>query len=158
VQGELPSARELAEATVIEAAALLRFSTGARSGAIIKQLGALMERSGLRTPLVLLSLSDQVRVSTALVEAGYGHIVRELPAEPIIPDPDEESLLSDRELAVLQSLMRNSSVSAIAAELVVSVNTVKSQLKSVYRNLGVSSRVQAIATAVERHLLVDREE
>jgi LuxR family maltose regulon positive regulatory protein len=53
--------------------------------------------------------------------------------------------------------MRTSSSAAIAAEEVVSVNTVKTQLKSLYRKLGVSSRDEAIAVAIDRHLVVDHD-
>lgn len=54
--------------------------------------------------------------------------------------------LTDRELAVLQLLPSMMSNDEIAAELFVSVNTVKVHLKSLYRKLGVSSRREAVAT------------
>ncbi|MEO7122632.1 MAG: LuxR C-terminal-related transcriptional regulator [Lacisediminihabitans sp.] len=158
VQGSLRSAREVAEAAVIEAAALLRFSASARSEGIIQQLGALVERSGQRVPLVLVPHADRLRIVAALDDAGYNAATTELPQRTILPDADADAILSERELAVLQSLMRNSSAARIAAELVVSVNTVKSQLRSVYRKLGVSNRDQAIAVALDRHLLVQRED
>jgi LuxR family transcriptional regulator, maltose regulon positive regulatory protein len=54
--------------------------------------------------------------------------------------------LTDRELAVLQLLPSMMSNEEIAAELFVSVNTVKVHLKSLYRKLGVSSRREAVLT------------
>jgi LuxR family maltose regulon positive regulatory protein len=52
--------------------------------------------------------------------------------------------LTDRELAVLQLLPSMMSNDEIAAELFVSVNTVKVHLKSLYRKLGVNSRREAV--------------
>jgi LuxR family maltose regulon positive regulatory protein len=40
----------------------------------------------------------------------------------------------------------------------VSVNTVKTQLRSIYRKLGVANRDEAIAVALDRHLLAERDE
>ena len=54
--------------------------------------------------------------------------------------------LTDRELAVLQLLPSMMSNEEIAAELFVSVNTVKVHLKSLYRKLGVNSRREAVLT------------
>jgi LuxR family transcriptional regulator, maltose regulon positive regulatory protein len=61
--------------------------------------------------------------------------------------------LSDAELAVIGFLPHDCTYAEIAASRSVSVNTVKSQLKSVYRRLGVSSRVAAIERCRELGLL-----
>ena len=53
-------------------------------------------------------------------------------------------------LALLPSLL---SGSEIAGELTVSVNTVKSHIRSIYRKLGVSSRRDAVRLAQERKLI-----
>ena len=58
--------------------------------------------------------------------------------------------LSSREQVVLRYLPTNLSNKRIAAELHMSVNTLKTHLKSVYRKLGVGSRDEAVAHA--RHL------
>jgi len=57
--------------------------------------------------------------------------------------------LSSQELRVLRLLVAGMSNPDIARELVVSVNTVKTQVKSIYRKLGVSSRDEAREVARE---------
>ncbi|MFE2133597.1 response regulator transcription factor, partial [Streptomyces sp. NPDC059466] len=83
-------------------------------------------------------------------------------APPRRPEPDrlpsppaalvvEE--LSGRELDVLGRLAEMMSTEEIAADLYVSVNTVKTHLKSVYRKLAVSRRNEAVRRARELRLL-----
>jgi DNA-binding CsgD family transcriptional regulator len=55
--------------------------------------------------------------------------------------------LTRRELVVLSNLSVDVTLEEIAAKLWVSRNTVKTQLHSVYRKIGVSTRVDAIAWA-----------
>lgn len=61
--------------------------------------------------------------------------------------------LSGRERDVLRRLARMMSTEEIAADLFVSVNTVKTHLKSAYRKLGVNRRGDAVHRARELHLL-----
>jgi len=61
--------------------------------------------------------------------------------------------LSERELAVLSYLPTMLTTAEIAAELYVSVNTVKTHLKSIYRKLDVPRRRDAVHRARELHLL-----
>ncbi|MFD5542143.1 LuxR C-terminal-related transcriptional regulator [Streptomyces sp. NPDC127079] len=61
--------------------------------------------------------------------------------------------LSGREREVLSRLAQLMSTQEIAADLYVSVNTVKTHLKSVYRKLGVGRRGDAVRRARERGLL-----
>jgi LuxR family maltose regulon positive regulatory protein len=69
----------------------------------------------------------------------------------VVPDP--AVLLSDRELAVLALLPSLLSAREIAAEFTVSVNTVKSHIRSIYAKLGVSSRREAVLVAHDRGLM-----
>ena len=62
-------------------------------------------------------------------------------------------MLSQRELAVLGLLPSMLSLDEIATDLTVSVNTVKSHVRSIYAKLGVSSRRMAVLSAREHGLL-----
>jgi LuxR family maltose regulon positive regulatory protein len=61
--------------------------------------------------------------------------------------------LTDRERVVLHYLPTLMSNAEIAAEMVVSVNTVKTHLKSIYRKLGVERRRDALLKARQVELL-----
>jgi LuxR family maltose regulon positive regulatory protein len=63
--------------------------------------------------------------------------------------------LTDRETIVLRLLPTMSTNAEIAAELDVSINTVKAHLKRVYRKLGVDTRRHAVARARDLGLLGD---
>jgi LuxR family maltose regulon positive regulatory protein len=60
--------------------------------------------------------------------------------------------LTDAELRVLK-LLPTTSYLQIAATLYISINTVKTHLRSIYQKLGVSSRTEAIERALELRLL-----
>lgn len=61
--------------------------------------------------------------------------------------------LSPQEQRVLRLLVAERSYAEIARELVVSVNTIKTQVRSIYRKLNVNSRREARARASQWHLL-----
>jgi LuxR family transcriptional regulator, maltose regulon positive regulatory protein len=67
--------------------------------------------------------------------------------------PDAAVQLSERELAILALLPSLMNAREIAAEFTVSVNTVKSHIRSIYAKLNVSSRREAVVEAHERGLL-----
>jgi LuxR family transcriptional regulator, maltose regulon positive regulatory protein len=55
--------------------------------------------------------------------------------------------LTPRELTIVELLPTHLSYGQIGEELFVSVNTVKSNLKSIYRKLGATNRHEAVAAA-----------
>lgn len=57
------------------------------------------------------------------------------------------SVLSERERVVLRELLRAQTLDQVAARLYVSRNTVKSQVTSIHRKLGVTCRAEAVAWA-----------
>jgi LuxR family maltose regulon positive regulatory protein len=156
VAGAPLSPRALAEFSSVEAAALLRFSERSRTQGVIQHLAGIMERTHQRFALILLPQDDYLRVVDGLRSFGHDALLAGLPETSAFPAPDVDVLLSDAEFKVLQGLFRTPSATAIAGELMVSVNTVKTQLRSVYRKLGVSTRDEAIAVALDMHLLLAR--
>jgi LuxR family maltose regulon positive regulatory protein len=70
-------------------------------------------------------------------------------AAPHQPD----TLLTERELVVLRLLATRLSTPEISQELHVSVNTVRTQVRAVYRKLAVSSRTEAVTQARQLGLL-----
>lgn len=68
-----------------------------------------------------------------------------------LPAPGEA--LSERELVIIREVSLGHSRAQIAENLFISLNTVKSQLQSAYRKLGVTSRTAAVREAQRRGLL-----
>jgi len=66
---------------------------------------------------------------------------------------NRQAMLSERELTVLGLLPSLLSLDEIADDLTVSVNTVKSHVRSIYTKLGVSSRRMAVLSAHDSGLL-----
>jgi LuxR family maltose regulon positive regulatory protein len=100
------------------------------------------------------SLLGSVSASPAYVQellTAAGHTVRTRPAKQDLLEP-----LSDRELDVLRLLASDLSGPAIARELVVSLNTVRTHTKSIYTKLAVNSRRAAVRRAEELNLLARR--
>jgi LuxR family maltose regulon positive regulatory protein len=145
--------RTAAEASAIEVGTLLRLGRTDRTDAAVDYLGALLARTGLRMPLALLPKSDFDRVVSALRAAGYGELFEGMHARSMLPDVVSTQALTARERTVLRALMDSGAAADIARDLYVSPNTVKSQLRSIYRKLGAANRQEAIMIAVERQLL-----
>ncbi len=82
----------------------------------------------------------------ARVEARHGRADR-APADGLVEQ------LTDRELAVLRYLPSTLSQREIAGELYVSLNTVKTHCRAIYRKLGVDGRKPAVQAAREHDLL-----
>ncbi|GAA2955276.1 hypothetical protein GCM10010459_07530 [Microbacterium schleiferi] len=74
-------------------------------------------------------------------------------AHATVPAPPPAVILTPREREVLTALASPDSLAQIAARLHVSVNTIKSQVRSLYRRMGVSSRQEAIAEATRLGLV-----
>jgi LuxR family transcriptional regulator, maltose regulon positive regulatory protein len=74
------------------------------------------------------------------------------PHDSTVAQPSVEPL-SERELEVLKLLKTDSSGPEIARQLMVSLNTLRTHTKSIYRKLGVSSRRAAVSRAEELNLL-----
>lgn len=82
----------------------------------------------------------------------FGGVHRPPATRPVSVHGDGDQLTA-RELTILELLPSHLSYAEIAAHLYLSHNTVKSNLKSVYRKLGVTSRSGAVDAAHAAGLL-----
>jgi DNA-binding NarL/FixJ family response regulator len=89
---------------------------------------------GERTPLPVLP-RDAIHRAAAAARDEHAHLTRAFAA------------LSEREEQVLQLLMHGWVAKDIARELVVSIATVRSRIRSIFVKLGVRSQVEAVAVA-----------
>lgn len=147
-EGSLPaeerSSRVKAEDLVLRAAAwALMGETGRASDAAAKAFEYLANREqGLALALLPADALDALRDAAA----GAGFDTASVDAMPrMIPSSRPSSTFTPREAALIRVLPRASSNSELAAELSVSLNTVKTQLRGLYRKLGVNNRDDALA-------------
>jgi LuxR family transcriptional regulator, maltose regulon positive regulatory protein len=87
-------------------------------------------------------------VRTLLTRCGQGPSAPPTARPPVLLDP-----LSDRELDVLHLLASDLDGPAIARELIVSLNTVRTHTKRIYTKLAVNNRRAAISKAHRLGLL-----
>ncbi|QCQ93427.1 helix-turn-helix transcriptional regulator [Rhodococcus sp. SGAir0479] len=148
--GHGPRAR--LDALLLEAAASARLGNPDAARAAWTRATDLAHDVGTVRPFALLPAA----VAQELDEAGLA-----LPTDraadadrvPIFPDRVPVVELSAREQLVLSALADGKSVAAAAAELFVSPNTVKSQMRSIFKKLDAHTRDEALRTAVLLELL-----
>ncbi|MDT0157916.1 LuxR C-terminal-related transcriptional regulator [Microbacterium sp. ARD32] len=145
--------RPAVEAAAIEAACTLQIPGSRRRRAVVEHLAEQLISTGLRLPVALLPPDDYQRLRTALAESGYTALRDELPERSLLEFGAAEPLLTSRELAVLRTMGSNASIPAIAEQLNLSVNTVKTHRRNIYRKLGAEDRDTAIAIALDRGLI-----
>lgn len=142
------SPRLTAESLLIKSLAAHGLGAHTASADALADATAVLRRTGLRQPLMLVP-----RVQLEEVIAATGSEV----SLDDVPDRFGVSravgALTRRELVVLQQLALHGSLDSIASELVVSRNTVKGQVSSLYRKLGVSNRAEALVVASELGLI-----
>jgi LuxR family maltose regulon positive regulatory protein len=132
--------RSLERALVLAEQEGFRLPFTGGGGAVRTLLEAQLERDTAHRPLVL-ELLDAL-------EPAPGPALAPLSEQAVLIDP-----LSERERIVLRYLGGVLSNVEIASELYVSVNTIKTHVKSIYRKLDVTGRREAIRKARELHLL-----
>jgi LuxR family maltose regulon positive regulatory protein len=92
--------------------------------------------------------ADDAGIFTELLERLERKLRARKPREGQLDDE-----LTERELVVLRLLDSELSTRQMAQSLYVATNTVRNQIKSIYRKLGVSSRKEAVEEARAKGLL-----
>lgn len=111
---------------------------------MLGRLAAVLEQRGLLVPLAVVPANALEAMARLAADPHAGELIERASRIGMIPATRRRVQLTPRETAVADELSRSETVAEIAAALVVSPNTVKSQLRSLYRKLGVSSRVDAL--------------
>lgn len=150
--GTPASPRRRFEKAVVSLAALLQQKDYPAAQDAMRMVDALSKEFGLGTALNFLPGPDLERVQAEARKMGITLAVGQDTVSPM-PGGMGRVVLSERELAIMNELVTTPSASEIAERQFVSVNTVKSQLKSAYKKLGVSDRDAALAVAQVQGLL-----
>jgi LuxR family maltose regulon positive regulatory protein len=129
---------------------------------LVEEALALAEPEGYLSPFLAVGaplrelLVRRIRAGTAH-RALAGELGEALDPRASGPPEQRSALvlepLSDREAAVLRYLPTALSKAEIASEMFVSVNTVKTHMKNIYRKLDVTDRAQAVRRARTLHLV-----
>jgi LuxR family maltose regulon positive regulatory protein len=107
-------------------------------------------RSSVRgtSPADLRMLRAQVEQTKAKLDQASSALLLNQETSPILLEP-----LSAQEKRVLRLLVAGQTYAEMAKILIVSPNTIKTQISSIYRKLDVGRRAEAIARAQQLHLL-----
>lgn len=149
--------RTRATSLALGAAAALRCGQGRTALSLARRAQHLHAPHGVHAHLAFLPAPDREGLAELADGAGDGATAVYLRAvtAAVIPLVARRVVLSEQERVVLTALADTHSRAQIAARLTVSPNTVKSQLASIYRKLGVSNRAGALAAAAEYELFED---
>ena len=151
--GDAHSGRTLVDVHLLTAAAHYRLDNPALADLSFDRALILAAHNGMRIPFRLVPNDDMRRMLERAAQRQQPDAVRALftdvddwgSASP----GDHQPQLSDREREIVRALLRGNTVPEMADTLFISVNTVKSHLKSVYRKLSVGSRQAAVSRARE---------
>ncbi|WP_336660166.1 helix-turn-helix transcriptional regulator [Leucobacter sp. USHLN153] len=134
---------------LLRAAAHARLGSRDLATSLATQALVALDRLDNRLPLSWIPRGDLAVIRSLVPE----DIWRTPPGMPFVGEEVLLEELSKREALVLIELARGGSIDEIAGELHVSSNTIKTQTRSIYRKLKVSSRSEALERARQMGLL-----
>lgn len=148
--------RSRAAVLVLGAAALLRQEDRTLAASLLRQAADLQQHGAL-AHLDLVPAADRESLAELADATDLKEMARALRNRPaaVVPVTSSVASLTRREQVVLLALVSAPSREEIAATLSVSPNTVKSQLRSIYRKLGVATREAALRVAMDHELISD---
>lgn len=148
-----------AASELLIAAASLRLGDRDVAEAALRRFLATSGVHGIHSPVVLVPRDHRAALWELAQQIGADADILErlsrMPA-PFRPAP-ARATLTRREADVLEKLAETSGLAEIAAALSVSANTVKTQVRTLYRKLGVTSRDEALRLAYLQGLLERRD-
>ncbi|MBL5974489.1 MAG: hypothetical protein D3X82_12205 [Candidatus Leucobacter sulfamidivorax] len=154
---ELPghTIRTRAEVQTMGAVAAMRLGLSEQAWTWLSGAAVAWETHGPRAHVAMLAPRDRRLLWEfgATMESTSLQRYLEVPVSEARTSQGAQVELTRRERVVLAALAEHDRIRDIAESLVVSPHTVKSQLQSIYRKLGVSSRGAALAVARELGLL-----
>lgn len=152
------STRDRLEMLLIGALAGLRRRDERTASRLVNQAVEIYGETGILSAFASIPLQDLNRLMELADQSlGPGDLAVLAQQPPMYPAHLVLVSLSEREQAVLHALATTASRQSIADSLFVSVNTVKTQLASIYGKLGATSRATALRKAVEHGLLTDED-
>ncbi|WP_427870048.1 LuxR C-terminal-related transcriptional regulator [Leucobacter luti] len=143
-----PPVRFELEALAIELAARIRIPSRSPGRSLPRRIGHLATANGLRLPLMLLPPEDFAAVRDCLIEAGFAGVYGPH-TRGLIEQPHRLSKLTSRERVVFDLIAAGASPQEIATSQFVSINTVKTQTRSIYRKLSLGGREELIVFATQ---------
>jgi LuxR family maltose regulon positive regulatory protein len=141
------------EAHLVEAEAALQADDPESGRAALEAAFERAEAIGVARPFALSGPCTQELLTSRLGLDGKGTFASQVAAARSAVASDVAVPLSEREMAVLALLPSLLSAREIATEFTVSVNTVKSHIRSIYAKLGASTRREAVLRAQDRGLV-----
>ncbi|MGZ0212708.1 MAG: response regulator transcription factor [Actinomycetales bacterium] len=157
--GDAHSSRNLADVYLLKGAAHLSLGSQDQSDVAFDRALRLVARNRMHSPFRLVPsevVQDMLtRAASRSQGAEVRALIKRLDGLTVLLPARDSHALSDRERAIARELVRGRNSAEIAETLFISVNTVKSHLKSIYRKLGVTSRVEAIHKSRELGLQMD---
>jgi len=146
--------RHRAELSITRAAALLRAGERHHSEVAFVDASKIIASQDLARTLMMIPRTDVNHLSEVFATStGYDWTIEVAAAPDIFSPARHVEGLTKREMLVLSHLAQTEKIPVIAERLYVSPNTVKTQLRSIYRKLGASSRSTALSAAHQRGLL-----
>lgn len=140
-----------ARARLLRFAALHALGRADEARDALEAAGTTMAREGLISPILALTTAERDAAAAAAAELDprigqeLERAARTCPA--FFDDSRALVTLTDSEWAVLTGLGSGATLKEISAERVVSINTVRTQARSLYRKLGAGNRDEALAAA-----------
>ncbi len=147
--------RSQAATLTLGAVAAQRERNEATAVSLLDRAAALFHTHGPRAHLMYVPAQDLAGLRRLAADAANPRSIAYLNDPVVSPLAASDGLrpLTDRELAVLQAVIEHHTQTDVAKALYVSANTIKTQLRKIYRKLGVTTREQAIQRAIELDLL-----